>query len=71
MPDVNYRQAVMFHVGDHTSELEMGEVDLETEGQPSTLGTGVGTDHDAASIIPRPTYRWEGKIVQSFYPIVC
>lgn len=52
----------MFHLGDHVSELEMEEVDMESQGS-STLGTGVGTDHDASSIIPRPTYRWEGEII--------
>ncbi|KAF7347866.1 hypothetical protein MVEN_01544400 [Mycena venus] len=61
-------RAIMFHLGDHASELEMGEVDLETQGQASTLGTGVGTDHDAASIIPRPTYRWEGLLQDSYHP---
>jgi hypothetical protein len=50
----------MFHVGDHSSELDMDGVDLETQAQSSTLGTGVGTDHDASSIRPRPAYRWEG-----------
>ncbi|KAJ7125620.1 hypothetical protein C8R43DRAFT_1029603 [Mycena crocata] len=53
-------RAIMFHLGDHDSELEMDEVDVETQGQSSTMGTGGGTDHDAASIRPRPTYRWEG-----------
>lgn len=38
----------------------MEEVDLKTQGQPSTLGTGGGTDHDDASIRARPLYRWEG-----------
>lgn len=50
----------MFHVGDGEEELEMDEVDLETRGQPSTLGTGGGTDHDDSSIRPRPIYKWEG-----------
>ncbi|KAJ6509497.1 hypothetical protein C8R47DRAFT_1098906 [Mycena vitilis] len=61
-------RAIMFHVGDHASELEMGEVDMETQGQASTLGTGVGTDHDASSIIPRPTYRWEGLLRDPYHP---
>jgi len=60
-------RAIMFHLGDHTSELEMEEVDLETQGQSSTLGTGVGTDHDAASIVPRPTYRWEGLLQDPYH----
>ena len=50
----------MFHVGDGQTELEMDEVDLETQGQPSTLGTGGGTDHDDTEMRPRPVYRWEG-----------
>jgi hypothetical protein len=50
----------MFHIGDGPTELEMDQVDVETEGQPSTLGTGGGTDHDVSWIPPRPVYRWEG-----------
>lgn len=38
----------------------MEDIDLETQGQPSTLGTGGGTDHDDQWIRSRPTYRWEG-----------
>ena len=38
----------------------MEEVDLQTQAQPSTLGTGGGTDHDDSSIRARPLYRWEG-----------
>lgn len=54
-------RAVMFHIGDGPTELEMDQVDVETQGQSSTLlGTGGGTDHDASSIPPRPVYRWEG-----------
>lgn len=50
----------MFHVGDDASERDMDDIDLETQGRPSTLGTGGGTDHDDASIRARPTYKWEG-----------
>ncbi|KAI0082304.1 hypothetical protein K474DRAFT_1655685 [Panus rudis PR-1116 ss-1] len=50
----------IIHIGDDTSELNMEEVDEHTQGQPSTLGTGGGTDHDDESIRPRPMYRWEG-----------
>jgi hypothetical protein len=41
--------------------MEMSTVDLETRmgSKLSSLGTGGGTDHDNASIIARPTYRWE------------
>lgn len=37
----------------------MGEIDLQTQGRPSTLGTGGGTDHDDVSIRARPKYKWE------------
>ncbi|PFH54435.1 hypothetical protein AMATHDRAFT_19 [Amanita thiersii Skay4041] len=53
-------KAIFFHVGDGESELDMDGVDLETQGQPSSFGTGGGTDHDASAIRPRPVYRWEG-----------
>ncbi|KAJ7225550.1 hypothetical protein GGX14DRAFT_421095 [Mycena pura] len=53
-------QAILFYLGDHASEFDMEEVDVETMGPSSTLGTGAGTDHDASSIRPRPAYRWEG-----------
>ena len=36
------------------------EIDAQSGGYPSTLGTGGGTDHDDAVIRPRPLYRWEG-----------
>ncbi|TRM60170.1 hypothetical protein BD626DRAFT_408024 [Schizophyllum amplum] len=52
-------RAIMFHYGRGGHELDMSDVDLETRGQPSTLGTGGGTDHDLADIRVRPTYRWE------------
>jgi len=38
----------------------MEDVDMLTQGQSSTLGTGGGTDHDDPWILARPTYRWEG-----------
>ena len=38
----------------------MEDVDAQTLGRPSTLGTGGGTDHDDESIRARPVYRWEG-----------
>ncbi|KAF8641214.1 hypothetical protein AX17_000848 [Amanita inopinata Kibby_2008] len=53
-------QAILFHVGDGNRELDMEDVDLETLGRPSSLGTGGGTDHDASGIHARPAYRWEG-----------
>ncbi|KAJ8083971.1 hypothetical protein PM082_002738 [Marasmius tenuissimus] len=52
---------ILFHVGNGTSELDMDHVDVEMQGQRSSIiGTGGGTDHDDASILPRPAYRWEG-----------
>ncbi|KAL0581635.1 hypothetical protein V5O48_000451 [Marasmius crinis-equi] len=51
---------ILFHLGNGHSELDMDHVDVEMQGQPSNIGTGGGTDHDDASIIARPTYRWEG-----------
>ncbi|KAF9496158.1 hypothetical protein BDN71DRAFT_1482328 [Pleurotus eryngii] len=53
-------QAVMFHTGVTGSEMSMEGVDM---GQSSTLGTGGGTDHDDESLRPRPTYRWEGLLM--------
>jgi len=53
------KQAIMFHMGDGTFELDMEDVDRETQGRPSTLGTGGGTDHDDVDLA-RPAYRWEG-----------
>lgn len=55
-----FLQAILFHIGQDHSELDMEDVDLDTLVQPSTLGTGGGTDHDNSSIRARPAYRWEG-----------
>ncbi|KAI0963649.1 hypothetical protein AcW1_000667 [Taiwanofungus camphoratus] len=52
--------AIIFHLGDGESELDMEEVDAETLVQPSMLGIGGGTDYDDGSIRARPLYRWEG-----------
>ncbi|PIL31892.1 hypothetical protein GSI_06596 [Ganoderma sinense ZZ0214-1] len=52
--------AIIFHLGDDTSELDMEEIDLQTLPRPSTLGTGGGTEYDDGEIRARPTYRWEG-----------
>ncbi|EFI28599.1 hypothetical protein CC1G_13626 [Coprinopsis cinerea okayama7 len=54
------QRAVMFHLGHDRRELDMEEIDALTQGNPSTLGTGGGTDHDVSWIRTRPTYRWEG-----------
>ncbi|KAJ3516260.1 hypothetical protein NLJ89_g1239 [Agrocybe chaxingu] len=56
----NSRRAVMFHLGNDRRELDMEDVDVLTQAQSSTLGTGGGTDHDVSGIRARPTYRWEG-----------
>ncbi|THH16822.1 hypothetical protein EW146_g3878 [Bondarzewia mesenterica] len=54
-------QAHIFHLGHNVSEeLDMHDIDLETQARPSTLGTGGGTDHDDVSIRARPEFRWEG-----------
>ena len=53
-------QANIFHVGYNPTEVDMVEIDLETQARPSTLGTGNGTDHDDVSIRARPNFRWEG-----------
>lgn len=53
-------RAIMFHMGYDRNELDMEDVDVLTQGNPSTLGTGGGTHHDGSWIRTRPTYRWEG-----------
>ncbi|TBU35329.1 hypothetical protein BD311DRAFT_745975 [Dichomitus squalens] len=63
MNDVVYHGmdgAIIFHLGDDTSELDMEEIDLQTLPRPSTLGTGGGTEYDDDEIRARPVYRWEG-----------
>ncbi|KAJ4486079.1 hypothetical protein J3R30DRAFT_3443672 [Lentinula aciculospora] len=58
---------ILFHLGDDKSELDMDGIDLEiqTEGLSSMLGTGGGTDHDDSSIIVRPEYKWEGVLTDT------
>ncbi|KJA29472.1 hypothetical protein HYPSUDRAFT_32950 [Hypholoma sublateritium FD-334 SS-4] len=53
-------QAIMFHFGSNRREMDMEDIDMITQGQSSTLGTGGGTDHDDSEIQLRPAYRWEG-----------
>ncbi|KAI0308006.1 hypothetical protein B0F90DRAFT_1621291 [Multifurca ochricompacta] len=53
-------QANIFHLGYNTRELDMEDIDIETQVPLSTLGTGGGTDHDDSTIRPRPVFRWEG-----------
>uniref|UniRef100_A0A0W0F5N8 T6SS Phospholipase effector Tle1-like catalytic domain-containing protein n=1 Tax=Moniliophthora roreri TaxID=221103 RepID=A0A0W0F5N8_MONRR len=62
-------RAIWFHMGDGDEEFDMDDVDVEMQGEPSHLGTGGGTDHDNASIRPRPTYRWEGLLDDPPQPI--
>lgn len=50
----------MFHLGHGRQEFDMEDIDILTQGNPSTLGTGGGTDHDVSWIRTRPEYRWEG-----------
>ncbi|KAJ7783745.1 hypothetical protein DFH07DRAFT_788969 [Mycena maculata] len=65
-------RVIMFHLGDHTSEMDMEEVDMDPQAQDqvrlSILGTGVGTDADASSIRPRPEYRWEALLEDPYRP---
>ncbi|KAJ8486761.1 hypothetical protein ONZ45_g14559 [Pleurotus djamor] len=56
-------QAVLFHLGIDGSEMNMSGVDENLEQPSTTLGTGGGTDHDDISVRPRPTYRWEGLLM--------
>ncbi|KAI0348576.1 hypothetical protein BDW22DRAFT_1319309 [Trametopsis cervina] len=64
MYDILYhgtRHGDIIHLGQgNQAELDMEEVDGQTQARPSTLGTGGGTDHDDESIRARPLYRWEG-----------
>ncbi|KAI9462355.1 hypothetical protein BJY52DRAFT_1116426 [Lactarius psammicola] len=53
-------QANIFHLGYNTLELNMEDIDIETQAPISTLGTGGGTDHNDPAIRPRPIFRWEG-----------
>ncbi|KAG7099182.1 hypothetical protein E1B28_001051 [Marasmius oreades] len=59
---------ILFHMGNGISELDMDHVDVEMRAQASNIGTGGGTDHDDASILQRPTYRWEGLLEDPPYP---
>ncbi|KAJ8514702.1 hypothetical protein ONZ45_g7784 [Pleurotus djamor] len=56
-------QAVLFHLGIDGSEMNMSVVDENLEQPSTTFGTGGGTDHDDISVRPRPTYRWEGLLM--------
>lgn len=53
-------QAILVHLGEGQSEWNMDDLDLQTLGPPSTLGTGGGTDYDDTEVRARPTFRWEG-----------
>jgi hypothetical protein len=51
---------ILAHLGDKSAEIDLAELDFKTTGNPSTLGTGGGTDHDDLEIRARPAFRWEG-----------
>ena len=55
----------MFHFGSDRREMDMEDIDILTQGQSSTLGTGGGTDHDQSGIRMRPAYRWEGLLTDA------
>ena len=61
-------QALIFHIGDGSQELDMDGVDLETQGPTSSLGTGDGTDYDVPGTRMRPAYRWEGLLEDPIQP---
>ncbi|KAJ2920362.1 hypothetical protein MD484_g194, partial [Candolleomyces efflorescens] len=63
-------RAIMFHMGHDRNELDMEDVDVMTQGNPSTLGTGGGTNHDGSWIRTRPTYRWEGLLTDPVHAMV-
>jgi hypothetical protein len=54
-----FLKAILFHIGDNLTELDMENVDIQTQAASSTMGTGGGTDYDV-EIQARPTYKWEG-----------
>jgi len=66
-PDLKRFKGILFHIGDDASELDMRNVDFQTEARSSTMGTGGGTDYDQASIQARPTYKWEGLLDDPVY----
>ncbi|KAI0032741.1 hypothetical protein K488DRAFT_78307 [Vararia minispora EC-137] len=60
------RKGEIFHLGEGASEVDLEEIDLETQANPSTMGTGNGTDHDDTEIRQRPYFRWEGILNDPF-----
>ncbi|KAG9029422.1 hypothetical protein FRB95_005315 [Tulasnella sp. JGI-2019a] len=48
------------HVGRHSTEIDITEINLGSHARSSTLGTGAGTDYDDSEIRARPAFRWEG-----------
>ncbi|THH34000.1 hypothetical protein EUX98_g138 [Antrodiella citrinella] len=63
MNDIVFHRSHManiIHLGDDVDELDMEEIDAGSDGRPSTVGTGGGTDHNDSVIRARPLYRWEG-----------
>jgi hypothetical protein len=65
------RRARILHLGHEPSrgdEGDFADLDAETLGAPSSLGTGGGTDHDDDAIRARPAYRWEGILDDPYRP---
>ena len=53
-------KAIVFHMGEGSSEFALSDVSVRFHNKSSSLGTGGGTDHDDSSIRARPIYDWEG-----------
>ena len=60
---ISIEKADILHLGaTGTRELDMEDIDAQTQARPSSMGTGNGTDENDSSIRPRPLYRWEGML---------
>jgi len=59
------RKGNIFHYGHGMSEVDLEDIDAETRVNPSSLGTGNGTDYDDDEIRQRPYFRWEGILIDS------
>jgi hypothetical protein len=63
------RRARVLHLGDAASrgaEGDLHDLDAETLGAPSTLGTGGGTELDPEDVVARPAFRWEGILADPY-----
>ncbi|EJD04096.1 uncharacterized protein FOMMEDRAFT_133444 [Fomitiporia mediterranea MF3/22] len=56
----NSSRAVLLHLGEGPSEINISAIDTPSHARSSSLGTGGGTDYDDSYIRARPNYRWEG-----------